>query len=131
MTIRGVTTFLLLVITTGYIASSLAVMDLLTIKTLVQASDSVVRGTVEETTAQWNHSHTKIVTRATINISKDYKGIVTEKKLIVEHLGGEVDDLVFMVSDSVKMVVGEEVILFIEGDDQLKHGAIYNIVGST
>ena len=130
MTLRGVTTSLLLVITAGFVSPSLAVMEALSIKTLVQASDSVVRGTVEETTAQWNHSHTKIVTRATINISKDYKGIVTEKKLIVEYLGGEVDDLVFMVSDSVKMVVGEEVILFLERDDQSTHGAIYDIVGS-
>ena len=65
-----------------------------------------------------------------VDLSKDYKEIVTEKILIVEYLGGEVDDLVLMVSDSVKMVVGEEVILFIERDDQSTHGVIYNIVGS-
>ena len=116
----------------GMITAS-ATMVSLSIDTLVKNSEAIVRGVVKETTAQWNSDRTQIVTRAVIEVTDTYSGIVTEQTITVEYPGGEVDGLGMRVSDGVEMSAGEEIIIFLQaGTDGGTIGPqVYSVFGSS
>jgi hypothetical protein len=114
----------------GGIGSAVALMEALTISTLVKASTSIIRGEVVDTQAMWSESGDAIVTRATIRVQNDFKRQVSEELVTVEYLGGEVGEIGMMVSDSPQMFAGEEVIIFLEPSEASTDRQRFHVVGS-
>ena len=118
------------IMTVGGIGSAVALMEALTISTLVKASTSIIRGEVVDTQAMWSESGDEIVTRATIRVQNDFKRQVSEELVTVEYLGGEVGEIGMMVSDSPQMFAGEEVIIFLEPSEASTDRQRFHVVGS-
>ena len=118
------------IMTVGGIGSAVALMEALTISTLVKASTSIIRGEVVDTQAMWSESGDAIVTRATIRVQNDFKRQVSEELVTVEYLGGEVGEIGMMVSDSPQMFAGEEVIIFLEPSEGFPDQQRFHVVGS-
>ena len=118
------------IMTVGGIGSAVALMEALTISTLVKASTSIIRGEVVDTQAMWSESGDAIVTRATIRVQNDFKRQVSEELVTVEYLGGEVGEIGMMVSDSPQMFAGEEVIIFLEPSEASTDRQRFHVVGS-
>jgi len=76
--------FIFIIIVAGGINTATALMEALSISTLVKASSSIVRGEVVDTQAMWSESGDEIVTRATIRVQKDFKRLVSDKLITVE-----------------------------------------------
>ena len=114
----------------GGIGSAVALMEALSISTLVKASTSIIRGEVIDTQAMWNESGDQIVTRATIRVQSDFKRQVSEELITVEYPGGEVGEIGMMVSDSPQMFAGEEVIIFLEPSEGSTDQQRFHVVGS-
>ena len=114
----------------GGIGSAVALMEALSISTLVKASTSIIRGEVIDTEAMWSESGDAIVTRATIRVHSDFKRQVSEELVTVEYLGGEVGEIGMMVSDSPQMFAGEEVIIFLEPSEASTDQQRFHVVGS-
>ena len=114
----------------GGIGSAVALMEALSISTLVKASASIIRGEVIDTESMWNESGDEIVTRATIRVQNDFKRQVSEELVTVEYLGGEVGEIGMMVSDSPQMFAGEEVIIFLEPSEASTDRQRFHVVGS-
>jgi hypothetical protein len=119
-----------IIIVAGGINTATALMEALSIDTLVKASSSIIRGEVVDTQAMWSESGDEIVTRVTIRVQKDFKRLVSDKLITVEYLGGEVGDIGMMVSDSPQMFVGEEIIIFLEQPQGVIDQQRFHIVGS-
>jgi 3-phosphoglycerate kinase len=119
-----------IIIVAGGINTATALMEALSIDTLVKASSSIIRGEVVDTQAMWSESGDEIVTRVTIRVQKDFKRLVSDKFITVEYLGGEVGDIGMMVSDSPQMFVGEEIIIFLEQPQGVIDQQRFHIVGS-
>ena len=92
-------------------------------------SDVVVRGDVESVEPFWGKDGKAIMTRATVLVSTIVKGVVLERRVVVEYEGGEIDGLVFYVSDVSPMKPGENVVLFLKRNQVIMNGATYSIVG--
>ena len=114
----------------GGIGSAVALIEALSISTLVKASTSIIRGEVIDTEAMWSESGDAIVTRATIRVQSDFKRQVSEELVTVEYLGGEVGEIGMMVSDSPQMFTGEEVIIFLEPSEASTDQQRFHVVGS-
>ena len=113
-----------------YVVPATALMEAISIYTMVQTSDSVVRGEVRATEAHWSAGGDQIVTRARIRVDEDFKGELSKDVITIEYPGGEIDGLVMMVSDSVQLTVGEDVIIFLEKDQKGLEQPLYFVVGS-
>jgi len=122
--------FAFAIMTAGGIGSAVALMEALSISTLVKASTSIIRGEVIDTQAMWSESGDQIVTRATIRVQSDFKRQVSEELVTVEYLGGEVGEIGMMVSDSPQMFTGEEVIIFLEPSEASTDQQRFHVVGS-
>lgn len=79
---------------------------------MVDASDYVVEGTVTEVWVEFDDNDA-IWTRAKIQVSRTFKGKDAPAELIVDTMGGEIDDEVLMVPASARFSEGEKVILFL------------------
>jgi len=122
--------FAFAIMTAGGIGSAVALMEALSISTLVKASTSIIRGEVIDTQAMWSESGDAIVPRATIRVQSDFKRQVSEELVTVEYLGGEVGEIGMMVSDSPQMFAGEEVIIFLEPSEASTDQQRFHVVGS-
>ena len=96
---------------------------------LTRESELVIVGDVDNTKSQWSDDGKKIVTRVTITYTDVIKGKNKNRKIVVEHLGGEVEGLGMGVSDSPHFTKGEKVILFLK-PEKSKEKEVYKIVGS-
>ena len=114
----------------GGVGSAVALMEALSISTLVRASTSIIRGEVLDAESMWSESGDEIVTRVTIRVQSDFKRLVSEELVTVEYLGGEVGEIGMMVSDSPQMFAGEEVIIFLELSDVSADQQRFHVVGS-
>ena len=122
--------FIFIIIVAGGINTAAALMEALSIDTLVKASSSIIRGEVVDSQAMWSESGDQIVTRVTIRVQKDFKRQVSEELITVEYLGGEVGEIGMMVSDSPQMFAGEEVIIFLEPSGASTDRQRFHVVGS-
>lgn len=122
--------FIFIIIVAGGINTAAALMEALSIDTLVKASSSIIRGEVVDSQAMWSESGDQIVTRVTIRVQKDFKRLVSEELITVEYLGGEVGEIGMMVSDSPQMFAGEEVIIFLEPSGASTDRQRFHVVGS-
>lgn len=108
---------------------SYAVMFGLSTEDLTRGSEMVVEGDVEDVQSQWSEDGKTIFTRVTIVIRESVKGVMTEKKVVVEHEGGEVGDIGLKVSDVAVFRKGQRVLLFLKSGRSRGGGHVYNVVG--
>lgn len=80
-------------------------------------ADVIVTGKVSEQSSSWNEDNTRIYTRATIKIDEYLKGNNNGSTVVVTYLGGEVGDVGEMYSHMPKFEDQEEVLVFLEKDD--------------
>ena len=97
---------------------------------LTRESELVIVGDVENTISQWSDDGKQIVTQVTITYTDVIKGKNTNRKVVVEHEGGEVGEVGMQVSDSPHFRKGEKVILFLKPEKIKEDKDIFKIVGS-
>jgi hypothetical protein len=105
-----------------------AIMIGLCTEDLTRASEIIVVGEVRNVESHWNSDGTTIVTSASILVKDVVKGEQLEQMITVEYEGGEVGDIGLKVSDTVPLVTGEEVLLFLKSDQDAGVNN-YSIVG--
>ncbi len=109
-----------------------AIMLPLSTPELAKKSDIIVKGLVEGIEAFWAKDKSAIVSWASIRIEEIIKGSFSKKRLIVEYDGGEVDGVGFGVSDAVRMIEGEQVLLFLKSGKSKRDGSlIFNLIGQS
>jgi len=108
---------------------ALAIMIGLSTEQLTKASQTVIMGQVEDVNSQWNEAGDRIVTRATVAVEEIIRGDLNEGQVVVEYEGGEVGEIGLKVSDSPSLKKGENVILFLEPNEETRGGLIRKIVG--
>jgi len=91
-----------------------ATMVGLSTEDLTKASKIIVIGEVINVASHWNSDRTTILTSASILVKDVVKGEQLEQMITVEYEGGEVGDIGLKVSDTVPLVTGEEVLLFLK-----------------
>jgi hypothetical protein len=108
--------------------------------TLVQRSDTVVRGRVLAQQSGWDSARRQIFTDVEIDVVERYKNGGAPARLRVRHLGGSVDGVTMHTLGEVAFVTGEEVVLFLarsssgayrsvalaQGKWRIVHGAAIN-----
>lgn len=106
-----------------------AIMKALTTEKLTKASKMVILGEVEDLKSQWTENGEKIVTRATVVITRVIRGKSISKKLVVEYDGGEVGEIGLKVSDVYPLAKKEKVLLFLRPKEKNNDTRVFNIVG--
>jgi hypothetical protein len=106
--------------------SSYALMLGLSTEDLARGSEVVIEGDVEDVESHWSEDGKTIYTSVTISIREAIKGRMAERKIVVEHEGGEIGDIGLKVSDMALFRKGERVILFLRS---VKSRKAYSIVG--
>jgi hypothetical protein len=105
-----------------------ATMVGLSTEDLTKASKIIVIGEVINVASHWNSDRTTILTSASILVKDVVKGEQLEQMITVEYEGGEVGDIGLKVSDTVPLVTGEEVLLFLKSEQDTGANN-YSIVG--
>ena len=105
------------------------IMEALTTEKLTRASKMVILGEVEDLKSQWSETGEKIITRATVTITRVIRGKSASKQLIVEYDGGEVGGIGLKVSDVSPLRKREQVLLFLRPKDADDGPDVFNIVG--
>lgn len=117
--LNNVLIFLLL---TGFFASQASALVVeKDVEQLTQEADLILTGKVKSMRSDWNEERSLIYTYVTISVSGYIKNNLTpeeseenrEQEIVVRILGGEVDGLRLMVSDTPEFEEGEEVFLFL------------------
>ena len=104
-------------------ASQATTMVHLNTNQLVDASDTVVRGTITEI---WTEEDAKgiVWTRAQLEVSESYKGKNTKKAYVIDQMGGRFGGNETTVAGRAQFSVGEEGVFFLE---QLGSGRITTV----
>jgi hypothetical protein len=75
----------------------------------------VVVGTVERSSSAWTSDHATIYTETTLRVHHSVKGpLQPGERVVVRHEGGTVDGIGMRVYGAAHLVVGEEVLVFLE-----------------
>ena len=90
-----------------------ATMVDLTVDQMVDAANSVVRGTITEVWAE-EDSNGLIWTRAQLEVSVTYKGNPSKRSFVIDQLGGKFGANISSVDNSVRFSPGEDGIFFLE-----------------
>lgn len=104
----------LILILSLYPAFSTSVVKL-NLSEMTSKADYIGKGIVEKTYSQWENNNTKIYTYTSININKNYKG--NNKKAVIKTLGGVVGDIGMRVPGQAIFNEKEEVLLFLEEEN--------------
>ncbi len=102
---------LLAVILVLQVGTSTALLPDFTKEELIQQSQSIILGTVQELRCAWSEDHTQIFTYATLKIQDQFKGQAVGETLTIQIPGGTVGDMTQWVSDTPKLETGMKVIL--------------------
>ena len=121
--------FICLIVTCFLPSQSLAIMVGMSTEELTRASETVIRGEVENVETQWSKDGKTIFTSVTISKTDVIKGRNIQKRIIVEYEGGEIGEIGYRVSDVEPLRKGEKVILFLKLGKSKKDGIVFNIVG--
>ncbi len=85
----------------------------MSLEEVVDASESIVQGTVVRTWTDWDESHKYIWTHYEIQVADRLKGSAAGK-LVVSEPGGTVGETELQIAGTPQYTVGEEVVLFAE-----------------
>ncbi|MGH7805363.1 MAG: hypothetical protein ACREQJ_13525 [Candidatus Binatia bacterium] len=81
--------------------------------TQVAGSDVILVGRVSDMRSRWSDDRSVILTDNEIFVDDVWKGDVAGNRVVVETLGGAVDDIELKVDGSPAFAVGERVVLFL------------------
>jgi len=84
---------------------------------LTIGSDVILIGQVTQQTASWNENHTRIYTKAIIQVDEYLKGNNTEGTVTVKYLGGEVGEIGEMYSHMPRFEDQEDVLVFLKKNE--------------
>jgi hypothetical protein len=107
--------------------ASAAVMTYMGLDDLVEDSDLVVRGEVEDRRTFEDDERGEVFTRTTIEISKTYLGD-DRGKVTVEQFGGTLDGTTHRIPGDAEFEVGEDVIVFL-AENRGSGSSPYYLVG--
>jgi hypothetical protein len=85
----------------------------MSLEEVVNASESIVQGTVVRTWSDWDEAHKYIWTHYEIQVADKLKGVVAGK-FVVSEPGGAVGETELQIAGTPQYAVGEEVVLFAE-----------------
>ena len=99
----------------------------LDLKGLTDRAEDVVAGHVTSTKAAWSSAHDAIYTDATLHVERVLSGsMAIGQDIVVRREGGSVDGIGMMVYGAPELLVGDEVVVFLE-----HRGPARYIVGMT
>lgn len=96
-------------------ATAQAMVAGLSIGDLVDKADQVVVGRVSAVQALWSNDGRVIVTQAVVEVDQSLKGDLGRESILVEYLGGEMEDVGLRVSGMPTLGANEQVALFLKG----------------
>lgn len=86
------------------------------LKTLTKNSEVILVGKVKEQKSSWNEDKTRIYTDVTVEVEEYFKGAVSDKSIVVRHLGGEVGEVGELYTHIPTFKEEEEMVLFVKQD---------------
>lgn len=92
---------------------------------LVQSSDVIVQGTVEQVYSQMDPQLHLIFTYASIRVDEAIKGASGRRSVLIRQLGGTVGALSLNIAGSPSFTAGEQVIVFLE----TQNNGAYHVAG--
>jgi hypothetical protein len=87
---------------------------------LIREAESIVLGTVVGQHSYWNDENTLIYTDFTIRVEHQLKDVGSDSLIIVNVIGGEVDDVGLKVSNEASLTIGERILLFLKAADEIR-----------
>lgn len=93
---------------------------------LIQGSDNIIIGSVDQKVSRWNTGHTAINTSVLISIEESLKGSIAQQLMVITVPGGTADGITEMVSDEPEFKVGERMVLFLKLRD-VNDFAVYGL----
>lgn len=101
-----------------------ATLKMLSLDQMADESQTIVHGRVVDSRAEWNSTHTSIVTVYTVKAERYLKGALGATFELTE-LGGQVGNLAMQAPGAPHFRVGEEAVLFVWTDSAYsRHQAI-------
>jgi hypothetical protein len=94
-----------------------ALVEALSLEELTSKSSIIIRGKVIALSSRWNEERTQILTDVTIEVSDYIKGESQGAELTIRVPGGVVEGIGMWVSDVPSFEEGQEVVLFLFGND--------------
>ena len=91
-----------------------AIMVKMGLEELTADADSIVVGTVENVTSQWNEDNSSIYTTVVVSVEEKIKGSQAGNTITIVVPGGHVDGITQIVSDTPVFNPGEEALLFLK-----------------
>lgn len=91
------------------------IVQSLTLDELAHKADVIVHGRVVEQAASWNETRSRIYTVTTVEVVERLKGL-GESRIQIRQLGGTVDGITQSIVGNARLVVGEEVVVFLNHD---------------
>jgi hypothetical protein len=90
---------------------------------LVQQSDTILQGRVEQVYAQWNEPMKTIFTDVSVRVEDTLKG-EARRSVSIRQLGGKVGAMNMSIAGMPKFTSGEDVILFLKGNGEGTHHVV-------
>lgn len=84
------------------------------IQKMSELATQVVAGTIEKMESTWNHDHSRIYTRVTMQVERVLSG-QAGNRIVFRIPGGTVGDTTVMVSEMPHFRVGEDTVVFLRG----------------
>lgn len=84
------------------------------IQKMSELATQVVAGTIERMESTWNHDHSRIYTRVTMQVERVLSGQAGER-IVFRIPGGTVGETTVMVSEMPHFRVGEDTVVFLRG----------------
>ncbi len=108
--------FILLAMLLGLLITANAQTISTDLKTLTKNSEAILVGKVKEQKSSWNEDKTRIYTDVTVEVEEYFKGTVSDKSIVVRHLGGEVGEVGELYTHIPTFKEQEEMVLFVKMD---------------
>jgi len=93
------------------VGTSYALLPNFSKEELIQKSEAIVLGTVQDVSCAWAEDHSQIYTYVTLKVEDQFKGEPVGKEMVIQIPGGTVGEMTQWVSDTPKISVGLRVIL--------------------
>jgi len=84
------------------------------IKNLSKGADIILTGKVVDQKSQWNSEQSKIYTQVTLQVEELLKGAISEDRVVITHLGGEVGNVGETYSHIPTFANDEDVLVFLK-----------------
>lgn len=98
------------------------------IEKMTRESDLIIKGRVESIVYSWIKDGSMIHTFVTVVVEKTYKGILNQKKIVVEVPGGIIGEISVLPMGEAKFFKDEDVFLFLR-KNRIIPSATYFVVG--